>query len=510
MAPPPLAPDFTFSVAPSALSASVGTSSPPIVVSVAARNGFAGTVNISVTGLPNGVTATPASPFTMTPGSPQEVTLDIPASATPASGTLQFAATSGSLSKSGSVAWNLTGAPVITTYQNGSMVFLQSVTGNETTRVGLLLNWGGTIGEVSRNGTNYVNTNDPGREVQPEIWDGDAVYTGGVWGWSVVMAGDHDYNGSPVLAQTVDAQSIYIKSQPLLWVPESFGGGSGNPVPGDIYAEQWITPVPGYGSAFKVHFKLTHFGTDTHTNIPQEYPAVYVNRGFETFQYYGGSSPWTYDSLSSTTMPDLPQQGPLLNTPEQWGAYADSSGSGLTVYTPGSYPYTHGFNNAGPAPDGTNYFVPFTPYTWWPGAVLESNIYVIAGPIADARAIIYALRSQETAPSPFPANGTLELPAANATVSGHNVEVAGWTFGTSPISQVELLVDGVVVGNATYGISRPDIPVAFRGATANSGFSYSWDTVKFVNGSHALSVRITDQNGNIAILPTAYFTVSNP
>jgi N-acetylmuramoyl-L-alanine amidase len=75
---------------------------------------------------------------------------------------------------------------------------------------------------------------------------------------------------------------------------------------------------------------------------------------------------------------------------------------------------------------------------------------------------------------------------------------------------VEVLVDGAVLGNATYGISRPDIPAAFRGATANSGFSYSWDTVKFVNGSHALSVRITDENGNIAILPTAYVTVSNP
>jgi hypothetical protein len=510
MTPPPLVPDFTFSVGPSSLSASVGTISPPIVVSVAAKNGFAATVSVSINGLPNGVTATPASPIAMTPGSPQEVTLNIPASATPASGTLQFAATSGSLSKSGSIAWNLTSAPLISTYQNGSMVFLQSVTGNESARVGLLLNWGGTIGEVSLNGTNYVNTNDPGREVQPEIWDGDAIYTGGLWGWSVVMAGDHDFNGSPVLAQTVDAQSIYIKSQPLLWVPESFGGGSGNPVPGDIYAEQWVTPVPGYGNAFKVHFKLTHFGTDTHTNISQEFPAVYVNRGFETFQYYGGNSPWTYDSLSTTTMPDLPQQGPLLNTPEQWGAYADSSGSGLTVYTPGSYPYTHGFNNPGPAPDGTNYFVPFTTYTWWPGAVLESNVYLIAGPIADARAIIYALRNQETALSPFPANGNLEVPAANATVSGHNVEVAGWTFGTSPISQVEVLVDGVVAGNATYGISRPDISAAFRGATAYAGFTYSWDTVKFVNGIHSLSVRITDENGNIAILPTAHFTVSNP
>lgn len=46
-----------------------------------------------------------------------------------------------------------------------------------------------------------------------------------------MQAGDHDFDGSPVLAQTLTADSIYIKTQPLHWIPEYFGGGSGNPVP---------------------------------------------------------------------------------------------------------------------------------------------------------------------------------------------------------------------------------------------------------------------------------------
>lgn len=51
--------------------------------------------------------------------------------------------------------------------------------------------------------------------------------------------------------------------------------------------------------------------------------------------------------------------------------------------------------------DGTNYFAPSTCFTFFPGAVLESNIYVIAGPLEEARAVIYSLRHQETGRSPF-------------------------------------------------------------------------------------------------------------
>jgi hypothetical protein len=110
--------------------------------------------------------------------------------------------------------------------------------------VGLLTSWGGSITEVSLNGVNYVNANDPGREVQAELWDGNTPDLSMPGFWGPVQAGDHDYNGSPVLTQTVSPDSIYIKTQPLHWIPEYFGGGSGNPVPSDVYIEQWLTPYP--------------------------------------------------------------------------------------------------------------------------------------------------------------------------------------------------------------------------------------------------------------------------
>lgn len=53
--PPPKNPDFTLSASPSTLNISVGNSA-SVQVSVTATNGFADTVNVTATGLPNGVT----------------------------------------------------------------------------------------------------------------------------------------------------------------------------------------------------------------------------------------------------------------------------------------------------------------------------------------------------------------------------------------------------------------------------------------------------------------------
>jgi hypothetical protein len=507
--PPPQA-DFRLLVNPPVVFTAVGTTSPPSVILASDQNGFTGTVTVAISGLPSGASSSPASPFVVPLGTTAEVRFSIPVSAQTGAFSLQFSATSGQLSKSATLALNVTPAPIIQTYQSGPMLFMEADSGSEVARVGLLTTWGGSITEVSLNGLNFVNANDPGREVQPELWDGNTPALSDPAFWGTVLAGDHDYNGSPVLTQTLAPDSIYIKTQPLHWIPEDFGGGPGNPVPSDVYIEQWLAPVPGYWRAFKLHYKITHFGSDTHANVGQEYPAVYLNRGFDTFVYYGGTNPWTYGALSTFSMPDLPQQGPLLYTPEEWAAYEDANNSGLTVYTPGSFPWTHGFNAAGDSPNGTNYFVPVTPFTFNPGAVLESNIYLVAGPVTEARAIIYALREEEVNPSPFTALGNLEVPQTGDTLSGTKAEVGGWTFGTSPVKNVQVLVDGILVGTATYGTSRPDIPANFPNEPdTNVGFDYFLDTTGFANGTHGSAVRVTDGNGNVAVLPTAQVTINN-
>jgi len=97
-----------------------------------------------------------------------------------------------------------------------------------------------------------------------------------------------------------------------------------------------------------------------------------------------------------------------------------------------------------------------------------------------------------------PPTVAIESPAAGAVLSGV-VNVSGWaldnaaSIGTA-ISSVVVKLDGAVLGNATYGISRTDICTTFPGRPGcpNVGFSYLLDTAKLTPGSHTLTVIATD------------------
>jgi hypothetical protein len=291
--------------------------------------------------------------------------------------------------------------PAITTEDDGKMLVLRTQTPTETVRVGLLKAWGGAITEVSLNGTDYVNDDDPGREIQTSLWDHNSSY-GSTWGYNPVEAGDHFYHGSPLLASTLTPDSIYAKTRPIQWAPENFGGGWDVPVPGDADVEKWISVVPGFNRAFKVHYKITHFGADAHANALQELPMMSVNPIVPNFIYYAGDAPWTNGALSRHTMP--PVCCDMLHTPELWGAYVDGSGVGIALYTPGQYPNGKGFN-AGPALG----FTPMCPYSWDPGAVLEFDTFIVVGPVTESRAAIYAIESQQSGQSPLPRSDTATL-----------------------------------------------------------------------------------------------------
>jgi hypothetical protein len=95
----------------------------------------------------------------------------------------------------------------------------------------------------------------------------------------------------------------------------------------------------------------------------------------------------------------------------------------------------------------------------------------------------------------------IDSPAQGSAVSG-TVTVSGWAVdnasvvGTA-ISNVQVKVDGAVLGTATYGISRPDVCAAYPGRPGcpNVGYSYSLDTSTLSTGSHTITVTATDSDG---------------
>jgi hypothetical protein len=98
-----------------------------------------------------------------------------------------------------------------------------------------------------------------------------------------------------------------------------------------------------------------------------------------------------------------------------------------------------------------------------------------------------------------PATVFIDQPVAG-TVSG-TVTISGWAINNAAavgtaISGVQVLVDGAVVGSATYGLSRPDVCNAFPGRPGcpNVGYTFTWNTGNVSPGQHVITVTALDSD----------------
>ncbi len=94
----------------------------------------------------------------------------------------------------------------------------------------------------------------------------------------------------------------------------------------------------------------------------------------------------------------------------------------------------------------------------------------------------------------------IDSPTAGAVVSG-TINVSGWAIdnastGGTPISSVQVFVDGNKVGNATYGAARPDVCGAYPGRPncPNVGFSFALNTASYSPGQHTIMVTASDSD----------------
>jgi Bacterial Ig domain len=475
------------------------------MIAINAQPGLTGSVNVILQGVPQGVSALPSSSFSLTAGASQAITFSVADSATVGSSSITAIATNDSHSHQTQI--TLTADAIVRTYQSGSVLYLESGTATDTSRIGLETNWGGSIVEVSLNGTNFVNEHDTGREVQPSYRDGNNL------NYNPTLGGDMFDQGTPTISYVASTDSLFTTAQPLQWDPTSYGGGEGRSVAGDILVEQTVTAVTSQPHTFKVHLKATHLNNDQHANTGQEFPAVYTNRDYNRFVYYGGNAPWKNNTTTSTQLPNLGQPNPAYYVSEQWGSLVNTQNSGLTVYVPSVDPYFIGFTapdigGGGPADNSTNYFAPLGNLTIGPGFVFEGDFYVIAGDGTQARQIVYQLHQNLMIPDIFAPFENIDQPPAGSKVSGVTL-VSGWAFDDVKVSKVQILIDRVVDGTANYGLPRPDVQQTFPSAPVNVGFSYSLDTTKYTNGTHTLNVQAIDSSGNIALTPDEQIVISN-
>jgi len=168
----------------------------------------------------------------------------------------------------------LTVQPAFSTsaFQSGTILYLENLVGTDDVRLGMDTSFGGAIGVLSLNGSDVVAKASYGSHFfGVGLFDGDDTryYNCGTctqhYGWNPTECCDEYRHGSPVLAQSIVGDTIYIKSNPLEWVPDDKGGGPTLPVPSDIIMEKWISPLANHPYDFQVRYKLTHTGTPSST-----------------------------------------------------------------------------------------------------------------------------------------------------------------------------------------------------------------------------------------------------
>lgn len=492
---------FELAVSPRAISGRPGATTDTALISVVGADNLTGPVTVHVEGLPSGATTSPALPLSISPGSAQPIAITLPSSAVPDSSTIIIRGSSNNDNvPSATLALHV--LPLALTYRDGNLLILERLAGHDTLRVALDDAWGASVVEASVNGVNMVNSYDPGREIQAALYDRDQISP---LRWNPVQAGDSYGNGSSVVEQRLEPALIYTKTRPLHWYPDRMAGSGSEAVPSDIFLEQWVEPVPDHPRAFHFRYRITHFGPDDHATARQELPAVYANRDFGNFVYYGGDAPWTgaaTTALSSSSLLPAAEPSQFFRTAEHWASFLNADSVGMTIYAPDSYGYveaaSHPDGSSGPKGLAFNYLRPLTVFGLAPESTIESDFYLILGDYKAARQTIYELRTDARARNILAPYLTVDQPRPEQTVSG-SVTLLGWCFGESPVTHVSVSVDDGPAQSAHYGTPRSDVETIFPGIQSDIGFTLELDTRAYANGTHTLHVQAADATGMVAI-----------
>lgn len=133
---------------------------------------------------------------------------------------------------------------------------------------------------------------------------------------------------------------------------------------------------------------------------------------------------------------------------------------------------------------------------------MQRKIFVVAVVVA------LSLASQAQAAPPFGSFGGI--------VGGENggagtIPLHGWALDDNGVAAVDVLVDGLVVGRALYGRSRPGVTSQFPGFPDSDapGFGFQLDSTRFLNGLHTVSARVVSEVGEIRNLNSLTLQFTN-
>lgn len=91
------------------------------------------------------------------------------------------------------------------------------------------------------------------------------------------------------------------------------------------------------------------------------------------------------------------------------------------------------------------------------------------------------------------------------------VRLAGWALDDDGVQRVEIYVDGRLIGQATYGMFRPQVAANFAAFPDSdaAGWGFRLDTTRFLNGLHTVNPLVVSESGERTFLNGRVYQFTN-
>ena len=401
----------------------------------------------------------------------------------------------------------------------------------EYIKIGARREWGGSIvffgladGKPGTNGSNTIDGNDTGREVQVAIYDASrqmqncaynaSCSSGGpicqnsitFLGWNPVQGGNSCNIGSGVDSVTNKNGIMEIVTTPLFWNPnwdakDCTSSGCATSLKdrkSDVRLTQRLRFVKKH--IVELFYTVQNLADLNHTMSAQELPTLYAANG--------KAGPDLYRLLTASGKEiaiDKPANDGFyvkdFTSEEPWVSLQNadlSYGVGI-LYENGLLEY-QGWQNRGLPFNNVRSRIKFA----LPAkGVIQARAYLILGSFETIRGQANWLMKN------LPPFGVLDIPTGTSAVSG-KVTVSGWALDNKGVTNVYALVDDSLMTALKYGASRPDVCNVWVGypGCSNVGFT---GTVSFegLNTSckHKLEIVAQDGDGNTRVIARRLITL---
>jgi len=400
-----------------------------------------------------------------------------------------------------------------------SDVFLKSP--SDLIRIGARLDWGGTVvffGLSANAGSNVIDANDTGRELQIAIYDPTRARQPCAWnascqsssascgnsitylGWNPVQGGDECNHGAKVISNGQVGDALEVVVQPLQWNPDwnaqdckqSACGASGVPV--DVEYRSRFRFVSEH--VVEVETEVTSKETISHPVTGQEFPTLYVSNGKG-----GPDLPLLLDSSGKTITLSTPGNDGFyydnFTSPEPWVTWQDSGKSyGVGIAMDQGVKGFQGWRGGPPSAPYFHNVRAQMQFGLAAGATVRGLSYLALGNYATVASELSSKLKQRP---PF---GVVDVPAAGAPVSvGASLKVQGWALDTTHVANVKVEIDGKEVATLAVDQKRPDVCAVYPMYDGCPTVGYSGNVpTAGLSGCHLLRVKATDSDGNTSVL----------